>query len=565
VTIANFAQDLFFLLLVTLLVKPVGRFVFRVFAGEKTLLDRPLVPIEKGLHRLLGIHAEPMEWKTYAAAFVAFGLVGTAILYVLLRVQLFLPGGPDKACLTTPMTDLLALNTAISFTTTTTWQAYAGETTLRYWTQLVGLAAQNFGAGAAGLAVGIAFIRGIAQEKATSLGNFWVDLVRGLLWILLPASLLGSLVVVWQGVPVNFHPYVRAATVERATQIIPQGPVAALELIKNLGTNGGGFFNANGAHPFENPTPLTNFIALLAVAVIPASLTHVFGRMVGRPRVGWMLYGVMITLFLLGLVACEWAERGQAPALPPGAANMEGKEVRFGVGGSVLAALVTSNGATGSYVAMYDSFMPLSVLVLLVNMFLGEMIFGGLGTGLYSIVIITLVALFLGGLMIGRTPEFLGKTLGPRETRLVVLFTLITSVVVLSLTAIGVATPAGRAGLTTNTGPHGLTEILFAYASCVANNGQSMAGLSANTPFYNLTTALAMLAGRFGLGVLALALAGQFAAQGRRPESRGTLPIDSLQFGTLTVGVALIVAGLSFLPAVALGPLVEHFQLTSGR
>jgi K+-transporting ATPase ATPase A chain len=457
----------------------------------------------------------------------------------------------------------LAANTAVSFATTTTWQAYGGESTLRYLTQIVGLAAQNFLAGAAGLAVGIAFIRGFARENSATLGNFWVDLVRALLWVLLPLSLLGGLVLVWQGVPLNLAPYVEAHTLEGKTQTIAQGPVAALALIKNLGTNGGGFFNAIGAHPYENPTPLTNFLLLLAIVVLPAALPITFGHMAGRRRAGWLLLVVMLVLFAAGLLVCDVAEEAVPPRLADlgvAGGNLEGKETRFGVGDSVLAAVVTSNGATGSYNSMHDSYQPLGVLVPLVNMLLGEVVFGGLGSGLYSIVMIALVGVFMGGLMVGRTPEYLGKTIAAPEAKLIALYTLLTPVVVLALTGWAAASEAGRAGLATNTGPHGFTEILFAYASCMANNGQNMAGLNVNSVFYNLTTLAAMLAGRFGLGVLALALAGRFAAQGRRPVTIGSLPCDTVTFGVLVLGSVVLVGALCFLPALALGPIAEQLQ-----
>jgi K+-transporting ATPase ATPase A chain len=461
------------------------------------------------------------------------------------------------------MTLDLAANTAISFSTTTTWQAYGGETTLRYLTQLLGLVSQNFLAGASGLALGIAFIRGLARERSNTLGNFWVDLVRALLWVLLPLALVGSLVLVWQGVPLNMAHYTEAHTLEGGIQTIAQGPVAALEFIKNLGTNGGGFFNANGAHPYENPTPFVNFLGLLAIAVLPASLTVTFGHMTGNPRAGWVLLAVMVVLFIGGLAVCDFAESAAPPQLTSlhvSGGNMEGKEVRFGIGGSVLGAIVTSNGATGSYNSMYDSYQPLGVLVLLMNMLLGEVVFGGLGTGLYSMLMIALVAVFLGGLMVGRTPEYLGKKITAIEIRLAALYTLLTPMVVLSLTAVAIATNAGRAGLVTNRGAHGFTEVVFAYASCMANNGQSMAGLGANSVFYNATTAIAMLAGRFGLAALALALAGRFAAQGRRPTTAATLPSDTAAFGALVLGTILLVGALSFLPALALGPIAEALR-----
>ncbi len=461
------------------------------------------------------------------------------------------------------MTPDLAANTAVGFTTTTTWQAYAGENTLRYLAQVIGLVAQNFLAGAAGLAAGFAFIRGIARERSSTIGNFWVDLIRSLLWVLLPLTLIGTLVLIWQGVPLNMAPYTLAHTLEGRTQIIAQEPVAALEFIKNLGTNGGGFFNANGAHPYANPTPLTNFLGMLAITVLPASLMITFGHMTGRPRAGWVLLVVMVVLFIVGLAVCDWAETASPPQLAGlhiVGGNMEGKEIRFGVGDSVLTAIVTSNTSTGSYNSMHDSYQPLGVLVPLVFMLLGEVVFGGLGAVVYSIVMVALVGVFLGGLMIGRTPECLGKKIGSAETRWIALYTLLTPMVVLVLTGIAVITNAGRSGLVTNYGPHGFTEILFAYASCMANNGQTMAGLNASGVFYNATTVIAMLAGRYGLPALALALAGRFAAQRRLPTTAGTLPNDTPTFGALVFGTIVLVGALCFLPALALGPIVEFLR-----
>jgi potassium-transporting ATPase potassium-binding subunit len=553
-----------FLGVVVALARPVGLYLARVFAGQPTFPDRVLRPVERFLYRVLGVRPEEeMTPAVYIACFLVFSAVGTLLLFLLLVCQQWLPGGPDDRYLTTALTTDLAANTAVSFSTTTTWQAYGGESTLRYLTQIVGLAAQNFLAGAAGLAVGIAFIRGFSRENAATLGNFWVDLVRSLLWVLLPLSFLGGLVLVWQGVPLNLAPYVQAQTLEGQTQTIAQGPVAALEFIKNLGTNGGGFFNANGAHPYENPTPLTNFLALLAIAVVPAALPITFGHMVGRPRAGWLLLAVMVVLFVAGLVVCDVAEQGVPPRLADlgvVGGNMEGKETRFGVGDSVLAAVVTSNGATGSYNSMHDSYQPLGVFVPLFNMLLGEVVFGGLGTGLYSMVMIALVGVFMGGLMVGRTPEYLGKTITAAEAKLIALYTLLTPMVLLPLTGWAAATEVGRAGLVTNGGPHGFTEIFFAYASCMANNGQTMAGLNANSVFYNLTTTVAMLVGRFGLAVFALALAGRFAAQGRKPTTIGTLPCDTLTFGVLVLGAVVLVGALCYLPALALGPIAEHLQ-----
>jgi K+-transporting ATPase ATPase A chain len=467
--------------------------------------------------------------------------------------------------MTTPLTTDLAANTAISFSTTTTWQAYGGETTMSYFSQLAGLMTQNFLAGAAGLAVGVAFIRGLARERTDKLGNFWVDLVRGLLWLLLPIALVGSLILVWQGVPMNFNSYAQVSTLEGGVQTIAQGPVAAFEVIKNLGTNGGGFFNTNGAHPYENPTPLTNLFEMLLIAVLPAAFINTFGRMTGRLRESWCLLWAMVFLFGVGLIVVGRSEGRGVPAIGQAVSrsasatpNMEGKEVRFGVGASTLAAVTTSNGATGSYNSMHDSFTPIGGGVVLTNMLLGEIIFGGLGTGLYSIIVITLVGVFLAGLMIGRTPEYLSKKIGISEIRLIMLYVLSSPLAVLGFTALAIATPLGLAGLTTRDGPHGLTSVLFAYASSFANNGQNFAGLSANNVFYNLTTAIAMMIGRFGLAIPALALAGSFAAQRNRPVTMGTMPGYTLMFGVLVVGTALIVGGLSYFPALTLGPVLEH-------
>ncbi len=560
-----------FLLAVTLLVKPVGRYMARVFNGERTLLDPLLCPLERFLYRVTGVKPEvEMRWQQYAGAFVVFGMVGTLLLYVILRLQQFLPWF-FASYITTPMTPDLAMNTAVSFSTTSTWQAYGGETTLSYFSQIVGLTVQNFLAGAAGLAVGVAFVRGLARDRAETIGNFWVDLVRSILWVLLPLSIVGALVLVWQGVPMNFHPYTQAAGVEGARQTIAQGPVAALEIIKNLGTNGGGFFNANGAHPYENPTPLANFIEMLAIALLPAAFTHTYGLMIGRPRHGWLIYRVMVFLFVVGLLICGWAEQHGNPLLSrslnahAGAAqaggNMEGKEVRFGITSSVLTAVTTSNGATGSYNSMHDSYTPIGGMVTLVNMLLGEIVFGGLGTGLYSIVMIALVALFLAGLMVGRTPAFLGKKIRAPESKMIMLYILASSISILLFTALAVMTRAGLAGLVTNTGTHGFTEILFAYASANANNGQNFAGLNANSLFYNLTTAITMMIGRFGLAIPALGLAGMFAAQQPAPDSAGTLPTSSLSFAVLLTSTALIVSALSYFTALALGPLLEHLTM----
>jgi len=560
-------QYVLFVAIVTALVEPLGGYMERVFSTQRTALDRVCLPVERFIYRITAVDPKvEMTGKEYATCFVLFGLAGTLLLYAILRVLRFLPWFFPQYQ-TAPVTPDLALNTAISFSTTSTWQAYAGESTMTYFSQMVGLCAQNFLAGAAGLAVGVAFIRGLARQLSDTLGNFWVDLTRALLWILLPGAFLGAVLLVWQGVPMNFHPYAVATTVEGAKQVIPQGPVAALEIIKNLGTNGGGFFNANGAHPYENPTPFTNFLEMLAIVLLPAAFTNTFGRMVGQPRQGWLFYYVMVLLFSCGLLFVHLMEQRGDPHLGnvdfrnsrlQSGGNMEGKEVRFGIGGSTLTAVATSNTATGSYNSMHDSYTSLGGMILLVNMLLGELIFGGLGTGLYSMVMAAAIAVFLAGLMVGRTPEYLGKKIGPCENKMIVLYALAAPLVVLPLTAIAVSTKVGLSGLTVNGGPHGFTEILFAYTSCFANNGQSFASLNANTPFYNLTTAMAMMVGRFGLAIPALALANLFGRQRSTPSSAGTLPTHSFSFGVLLTTCLITMVALSYLPALALGPILER-------
>ena len=562
------AQYLLFIIIVTVLVKPLGRYLERVFSRQRTALDWFCVPVEKLLYRITGVDpAAEMNFVEYATSFVLFGLAGTLLLYAILRLQRFLPWYFPQYH-TTPMTPDLAFNTAISFSTTTTWQAYGGETTMSYFSQLVGLAVQNFLAGAAGLAVGIAFIRGLAKQVSGTLGNFWVDLVRALLWVLLPAALIGSLVLIWQGVPMNFHDYAVATTLNGAKQVIPQGPVGAFEIIKNLGTNGGGFFNVNGAHPYENPTPLSNFIEMLSIVLLPAALTHTFGRMVRQPRQGWLFYWVMLFLFACALVGVHhFEQRGNSHfagvdlrhTRTQAGGNMEGKEVRFGIAGSTLTAVVTSNTATGSTNAADDSLSAFGGMIVLTNMLLGELVFGGLGTGIYSMVMAAAIVVFLAGLMVGRTPEYLGKKIGPPENKMIMLYALAAPFTILVLTAIAISTKAGVSGLTTNTGPHGLTSILLAYTSSFANNGQSFAGLNANTVFYNVTTAIAMMAGRFGLAVPALGLASLFARQRTTPSSPGTLPTDSFSFGLLLTVCLVVLVALSYLPALALGPILERF------
>ena len=573
----DYLQYFAFVAVLTAVIWPIGVYLARVFTYERTFLDPLLVPIERVIVRLLGSAAErSMKWKEYFLAFVVFGLAGAAMVFALLALQHLLPFYRlvGERFLSTPMTADLAINTAVSFATTTTWQAYGGETTMSYFSQIVALGSQNFLAGAAGLAVGIAFIRGIATDGGGGLGNFWRDVVRAILWVLLPLSIPGALLLVWQGVPMNFNPYTTVTTLQGASQVIAQGPVAAFEIIKNLGTNGGGFFNVNGAHPYENPTALSNFVEMLAIVLLPAALCHTFGSMTGRRLHGWLLYGVMTLFFSLGLAGVHHAEGAGNPAVervmaPRGFAtdgsawtgNTEGKEVRFGTAGTTLSVVVTSNGATGSYAAMDDSLSPLGGGIALFNMLLGELTYGGLGTGLTSMILAALLTAFIAGLMTGRGPAYLGNSIGISEMKLIAIYVLIAPVFILPLTAAALMTDAGRAGLTTNLGPHGLTSIAFAYTSSFANNGQNFAGLNANSPFYNYTTAFAMLAGRFVLMWPTLALAGAFAEQRRRVTTEGSLPTESLTFAVLLVAMILIMAGLSFLPLLCLGPIVEHLML----
>lgn len=570
-------QYLVFIAVLTATVRPLGSYLAKVFAYEPTFLDPLAAPVEKLILRLIGPAARrSMKWREYFLQFLVFGLAGAALIFVILTLQHLLPfyGLVGKDVLTTPMTVDLAVNTAISFATTTTWQAYGGETTLSYFSQIVALASQSFLAGAAGLAIGIAFIRGIATDAGGVLGNFWRDVIRATLWVLLPLSIPGALFLVWQGVPMNLHAYATAATLQGAPQLIAQGPVSAFEFIENLGTNGGGFFNVNDAHPYENPSPLSNFVLMLAIALLPAALCYTLGKMTGQRRHGWLLYWVMTLLFVLGLAGVHWGESVGNPALARAVAphtfaagadawtgNVEGKEVRFGAAGTALAVVGTSNGASGSYAAMDDSLSPLGGGIALFNMLLGEVAYGGLGTGLISLVLVALLAVFVGALMIGRAPAYLGNQIGPPEMKLIALYMLIAGAVILPLTALALTTTAGRAALTTNLGPHGLTSVAFAYASSFTSNGQNFAGLNANSPFYNYTTSMAMLAGRFLLAFPALALAGAFAEQRRRGITPGSLPTDSGLFAALLVGMTLLVAGLTFLPLLCLGPIAEHLTL----
>jgi len=562
-----------FFLIVAVVSVPLGLYMARVFSNERTFLDPVLSPIERLIYRICGINpAVEMGWTGYAVSMLAFSLISMIFLYALQRLQYYLPLNPNGLAGVPPG---LAFNTAASFTTNTNWQAYSGEQTLSYLTQMVGLTSHNFLSAAAGMATAAAVIRGFARRSAKTIGNFWVDLTRATLWVLIPISSIFALFLVWQGVPDNFSPYVNATTLEGATQTIAEGPVASQEIIKELGTNGGGFMNANSAHPYENPTPLTNLIEMLAIFSIGAGLTHTFGKMVGDRRQGWALFAVMSILFLGGAATAIWAEQHgnpqfsaigidqQASAAQSGG-NMEGKEVRFGIVESAMWATVTTDTSCGAVNSMHDSFTPLGGLVPMVNMQLGEVIFGGVGSGLYGIIVMAVLAVFIAGLMVGRTPEYLGKKIEAREMKLAMLYVLIFPAVILIPTALATVLPAGLSGIS-NPGPHGFSQILYAYTQAGANNGSAFGGINANVPFYNVSIAIVMLLGRFMMTIPALAIAGSVAAKKSTAASAGTFPTDGIPFVFLLIGVIVIVGALTFFCAVALGPIVEQLLMMSGK
>ena len=587
-TLNGWTQILLFLGAVALVTVPLGRFMAAVFAGERTWLDPVLRPIERLIYRLTRVDARhEMHWTEYGTSMLAFSLVSMLVLYALQRLQAVLPFNPQGLPGVAPD---LAFNTAASFTTNTNWQSYVGETTMSYLTQMAGLAYQNFVSAAVGIALAIAFIRGVAARESDTLGNFWVDMTRATLWVLLPVCLVGSLVLVSQGVVQNFKPYDRVQIVDPQTttttdangqvttttvseQVIAQGPVASQEIIKQFGTNGGGFFNANSAHPFENPTPLSNFIAMFAIFAISAGLTATLGQMTKSPRHGWAVWGAMAFLFLAGVTTAYWAESAgnpllagtdqQAGAMCSGG-NMEGKETRFGIANSVLFATITTDASCGAVNSMHDSYTPIGGLVPLVNMMLGEVIFGGVGAGMYGILIFVVLAVFIAGLMVGRTPEYLGKKIEAFDVQMAMLAVLVFPLVILVFTGISVVSPEFGTSSILNPGPHGLSEILYAYTSGTANNGSAFAGISANTPWYNITLATAMLVGRFLIIVPMLALAGNLARKNQVPPSLGTFPVTTPLFATLLVGVIVIVGVLTFFPVLSLGPIVEHFLMRAG-
>ena len=577
-----------YLLAIFLVTKPLGIFMARVFAREKTFLDPLLRPVERLIYRLCGVDEnQEMRWTEYGAAMLLFSAVSLILLYLIQRTQHWLPLNPQHVG---NVPSDLAWNTSVSFTTNTNWQAYVPETTMSYLTQMAGLAYHNFASAAVGIALAIALIRGIAWRESGTIGNFWVDLTRCFLWVLLPVCLGGSLVLVSQGAVQNLKPYATAqlldpqevqtqgadgktVTQEITQQMIPLGPVASQEAIKMFGTNGGGFFNANSAHPFENPTPLSNFFEMFLIFAIPSGLTYTLGRMTGSPRHGWAVWGAMAALFLAGVTVVYWAEaRGNsqfsgvdqaATALQPGG-NMEGKEVRFGIANSALFATATTDASCGAVNGMHDSFTPLGGMIPLINIMLGEIIFGGVGSGLYGMLIFVILAVFIAGLMVGRTPEYLGKKVEAFDVKMAMLSVLVTSVTILVLAAIAVVTKFGIAGIS-NPGPHGLSQILYAYTSAAGNNGSAFGGLNANTLWYNTSTAIAMLLGRFFVVIPILAIAGNLAKKKTAPASLGTFPVTGPLFTVLLVSTIVIVGALTFFPALSLGPILEHLFMLSGN
>jgi potassium-transporting ATPase potassium-binding subunit len=571
-TFNGWLQIALFAVLVVLLTKPFGGYMTRVFTGERTLLRPVLRPIELGIYKMCGVREdEEQHWVSYAVAMLAFSFAGFVIMYGIQRLQNVLPLNPQGQDAVSPD---LAFNTSVSFMTNTNWQSYVPETTMSYLTQMTALTVHNFVSAATGIALAIALIRGFARRSAQTIGNFWVDLTRCVLYILLPISLVVALVLIWQGTPDNLHAYTEVTTLEGGKQLIAQGPVASQEVIKVFGTNGGGFMNANSAHPFENPTALTNLIQILLIFSIGAGLTNVFGRMVGSQRQGWAIFAVMGLLFLAGIATAYTYE---APGNPAFAAlnvdqaagalqaggNMEGKEVRFGLANSVLFATVTTDTSCGAVNTMHDSLLPLAGMVPLANMMFGCIFFGGVGSGLYGMLMFVIVSMFVAGLMVGRTPEYLGKKLEAKEVKMAMLAILILPLSMLGWTALAVVLSVGT-GAMANAGPHGFTEALYAYTSATANNGSAFAGLSANVPFWNDTLGMAMFMGRFLMIIPMLAIAGSLARKKIVPASAGTFPTDRPLFVGLVVGVVVITGGLIFFPAVSLGPVVEHFAMHAG-
>jgi potassium-transporting ATPase potassium-binding subunit len=565
-TFLGWAQIALYCLIIVALTRPLGGYMTRLFAGERTLLSPVLGPVERGFYRAAGVdERSEQHWVTYGLAMLAFNALGFLLLYALQRLQGVLPLNPQGMAAVSPH---LSFNTAVSFVTNTNWQSYGGESTLGYLVQMAGLTVQNFVSAATGIALAVALVRGFTRAGSSTIGNFWTDLVRCTLYLLLPLCIVLALFYVWQGVPQNLDPYVAAATVEGGQQTIAQGPVASQLAIKMLGTNGGGFFNANSAHPYENPTPFSNFVQIVTIFAIGAGLTNLFGRMAGDERQGWAILAAMGVLFLAGVAVAYWAEAHANPALTAlgvdgTGGNMEGKEVRFGIAASALFAVITTAASCGAVNAMHASFMPLGGMIPLINMELGEITIGGVGAGLYGMLLFVIIAMFVAGLMVGRTPEYVGKKLEAKEVKMTMLAILVLPLAMLGFTALAVVIEPGLAGLL-NKGPHGFSEVLYAYTSGAANNGSAFAGLTANSLFYNTTLGIAMLLGRFGMIVPMLAVAGSLAAKKRTAPSLGTLPTNQPLFVGLLVGVILIVGGLTFLPALALGPIVEQLAMLGG-
>ncbi|HEX3183395.1 MAG TPA: potassium-transporting ATPase subunit KdpA [Pyrinomonadaceae bacterium] len=577
-TLNGWFQILVFFAIVVLLTKPLGVFMAHVFNREKTFLDRLLRPVERLIYRLTGVDEErEMKWTEYAASMLLFSGVSMLLLYLIQRLQGVLPFNPQQL----PGVDSAgyvgsSFNTAASFTTNTNWQSYVPEVTMSYFTQMAGLAYHNFISAAVGISLAIAFIRGIARKQVQTIGNFWIDMTRAVLWVCLPFCLVGALLLVANGVPQNLRPYDKAQLIDKAItseQVIAQGPVASQVIIKQWGTNGGGFFNVNSAHPFENPTPFTNLLELLAIFAIPAGLTYTLGRMTGSQRHGWAVFAAMAVLFLAGVLVAYWAEAKGNPLLAvadqqttamQSGGNMEGKEVRFGIANSALFATVTTDASCGAVNSMHDSYTALGGLVPLTNIMLGEVVFGGVGAGLYGILIFVILSVFIAGLMVGRTPEYLGKKIESYDVKMAMLYALIFPLVILILAGLSSVSPGFGTSQLNNAGPHGLSEILYAFTSGAGNNGSAFAGISANTLWYNTTLGMAMLVGRFMMIVPLLALAGNLARKKTVPPSLGTFPVTTPLFTTLLVSVIVIVGALTFFPALSLGPIVEHLLMNSG-
>jgi K+-transporting ATPase ATPase A chain len=568
-TINGWLQILFYCACVLAIAKPLGVYLVRVYDGTLTWLG----PAERAIYRVCGVDpSDDQHWTRYAGSMLLFSAASMLLTYVVLRLQHVLPLNPQHLA---AVTDRQSFETSASFTTNTNWQSYVGESTMSYFSQMTQLAFHNFISAAAGMAVAVAFVRGIARRSAGRLGNFWVDLTRGTLYVLLPMCLVLSLLFVQQGMIQNFKPYLDVVTLEGAKQTIAMGPVASQEIIKQLGTNGGGFFNANAAHPFENPTPWTNFWSMFTIFMIPSALTYLLGRMVKSQKHGWAVWAAMFVLFFGGVATAYWAEARGNPihaargvdlatsATNPGG-NMEGKEVRFGIANSALYATVTTDASCGAVNAMHDSFTPLGGLVPLVNIQLGEVVFGGVGAGLYGMLVMVVLTVFIAGLMVGRTPEYLGKKIQAREVQMAMLYVLVFPAAILTMTAVSVLLPAGLKGLN-NAGPHGLSEILYAFTSTAGNNGSAFAGLTGTTYYYNTMLGMNTLVGRFAMMVPMLALAGFLAEKKIAPESVGTFPVTTPLFVVLLVSVVVIVGALTFFPALSLGPVVEHLLMGAGK